>query len=111
MCNAELAVYIFNINDYYDCLFSVEMYNNRPKDQEKHMEHFTENMTALEKQLTKSQSVVTVRGKRGSPVPILIPSDCQPIMDMLSTPSVRSASGISQENPYLFANFSNYISI
>ena len=46
-------------------------------------------LTSLERELVKSQLLVTVRGKRGSPVQILMPHDCQLALDYLANPSIR----------------------
>ena len=39
------------------------------------MENFVNQLSPLEKELLRSHQVVTMRGKRGRPVPILIPPD------------------------------------
>lgn len=66
-------------------------------------------LTSLEKELVKSQVMVTVRGKRGTPVPVLIPQDCRAAMDYLSNSDVRQTLGIDQAvddrgNHFFFAN-------
>ena len=60
-----------------------------------HPDYF-EQLTSLERELVKSQLLVTVRGKRGSPVPILMPHDCQLALDYLANPSIRQTLEIKK---------------
>lgn len=64
----------------------------------------TNTLSELEKQLLKSHEVVTVRGKRSRPVPILIPPDLVGPMKRLANQDIRNRAGIKTSNPYLFAN-------
>ena len=72
-----------------------------------------ENLTPLEQKLVASHSLLTVRGKRGTPVPILIPSDCLGAIRYLADKGVRQQLGIREladdwGNHYLFANSGMY---
>ena len=58
----------------------------------------------LEKKLLDTHQVVTVRGKRGRAVPILIPPECILPMTKLTNKDYRKAAGVKASNPYLFAN-------
>ena len=85
--------------------FRLADYQNRPRAHEHHMEALVENLSALEKRLLDSQDIVRVRGKRGRPVPILIPHDIQHVLELITDAHVRAKVCLS-ESPYVFANFS-----
>ena len=66
-------------------------------------------LSSLEKTLIKRQMVMTVRGKRNSPVPLLIPEDCLQCLDFISNEGVRHKMNINNVkddhgNQFLFAN-------
>lgn len=61
-------------------------------------------LTPLEERLLASHDLVTVRGKCGRPVPVLIPDDCKPGMEYLSDLVVREAAGVNGNNIFFFAN-------
>ena len=66
-------------------------------------------LSALEKELVASHEMCVVRGKRGTPVPVLIPEDCQAAMTYLSRESVRKAAGVGKASDgegheFFFAN-------
>ena len=71
---------------------------------EAHMEGYMESLSPLEKQLIDSHGIITIRGKKGRAVPVLIPPDVKRVLELLANEEVRKRFGI-QENPYLFANF------
>ncbi|XP_033729942.1 uncharacterized protein LOC117319213 [Pecten maximus] len=64
----------------------------------------TAQMTDVEKHLLQSQAVLKVRGKRGRPVPVIIPSDAKLPLDFIATKERRNEAGINPDNPYLFPN-------
>ncbi len=53
----------------------------------------------------KSHELMTVRGKRGSAVPILIPAIAHPAMRFIGDRTVRKALAIN--STFFFANSSN----
>ena len=70
-------------------------------------------LTSLERRLVRSQLMVTVRGKRGRPVPLIIPQDCRAAMEYLANAHVRASLGISRvmDNSgsiFLFASRGEY---
>ena len=69
------------------------------------MKYFTGDLTCLERHLIESQRVITVRGKHGTPVPIIIPADVQPALEKIANQTLREKFGL-EDNQYLFANFS-----
>lgn len=90
--------------------FSLDSYLKRPKNPEKHMAHFQAQLSSLEKLLMKTQDLVTVRGKGGSPVPIIIPKDVKHILEMLIDVDLRPSWGIKKKNIYIFANWGKLLS-
>ena len=54
-----------------------------------HREEYESDLSTLEKQLLHSHDLCTVRGKHGSPVPVLIPPDAQPAMEYIADAQVR----------------------
>jgi hypothetical protein len=61
-------------------------------------------LSALERKLMTSLELLKVMGKRGSKVPVLIPTDCQGVLKKISNRSCRLNAGIKPDNIYLFAN-------
>ena len=56
-----------------------------------------------------THDIVTVRGKRGSPVPVLIPKDTKPLMDYISDRTLRESLNLNlsaddEGIEYIFAN-------
>ena len=73
-------------------------------------------LSSLERHLVDSQLMLTVRGKRGSPVPVLIPDDCMPAMKYIWNASVREQLGVNGAtddwgNHFLFASTGKMIFI
>ena len=64
-------------------------------------------LSPLEKQLAESLKMIKVMGKRGRTVPILIPAECQVILNKLADEHSRLSAGIEANNRYLFANAGN----
>lgn len=62
--------------------------------------------SAFERKLLQVHSIVTVRGKRGRPVPVLIPADVKDILKMIADEDVRTLIRVNSE--YLFANFGKF---
>lgn len=83
-------------------IFRIGSYNERETGKGNLFEEMRHELSEMEIHLIESQHVVTVRGKRGSPVPVLIPRDCHPALDFISNVRVRKT--IRVESPYLFAN-------
>ena len=81
----------------------LETYFQRPKEKEAHMQNFCGQLSELEEHLLKSQDIVTVRGKHGSPVPILIPADTKDLMEAIADKYNRDVCGMG-ENAFLFAS-------
>lgn len=59
-------------------------------------------LTNLEKKLIEEQKIITVRGKHGSPVPIIIPKDTIPLMELIADKQNREICGVTDE-VFLFA--------
>ncbi len=76
-------------------------YEDRPKNEEKHMGVYTEMLTALEKELNKTLELVHISGKRGCGVPVLIPLECTRLYIQLMDPKIREIANV-KDNPYLF---------
>lgn len=73
---------------------------------EQHMQDYLESLTALEKKLCETQEIFTVRGKKGRPVPIIIPGDLKHVTDLISSEEVRTLVGVNH-SPYLFPSLHN----
>ena len=65
-------------------------------------EDIIEHFSSLEKELCREMEHVTVRGKRGRGVPMLLNSKLVTVLEELV--SVREKVGISKECPYLFVS-------
>jgi hypothetical protein len=74
------------------------------------MQDLLGDLTSFEKQLVDSHDLVTVRGKRGRPVPILIPEDVQTILALIADHDVRRTIGVD-DNELMFANSGKCISV
>lgn len=72
--------------------------------EEPHMEAFLSMLSSLEKAIYRSHQMLTIRGKRGRPVPVLIPIDIQQLLQIVANKETRSSVGVGS-SPYLFANF------
>ncbi|XP_071121286.1 uncharacterized protein [Mytilus edulis] len=68
----------------------------------------SKDFTEVEKYLVEKQDLMTVRGKRGRPVPVIIPPDCRRALSFLANNEQRKLAKIVQGNPYLFPNSVNY---
>jgi hypothetical protein len=73
------------------------------------MEGLLGQMSSLERHLVDTHDLVTVRGKGGRPVPILIPQDIQHVLAIITDQKVRELVRISATNPYVFANFGEFV--
>ena len=58
-------------------------------------------LSNVEKNLSRSLLLVTIKGKRGRHAPCLIPRDCRVAIDILI--EQRGRIGVPASNPYLFA--------
>ncbi|XP_043203959.1 uncharacterized protein LOC122371602 [Amphibalanus amphitrite] len=65
-------------------------------------EEITEHLSKLEQELCRELTHVTVRGKRGIGVPMLLTAKMVETMELLV--ASRSRAGISSDNPYLFTS-------
>ncbi|XP_052811802.1 uncharacterized protein LOC128239273 isoform X3 [Mya arenaria] len=63
-----------------------------------------EDLTAVEKHLLDSQGLMMIRGKRGKPVPVIIPKDADKPLAFIANLEARLAAGVQSSNKYLFAN-------
>jgi hypothetical protein len=68
------------------------------------MSNMLSQLSDLEKQLVDDQEIVTVRGKHGSPVPILIPKDTAGLLHIITDTDTRSQCGVI-DTRYVFAQF------
>ena len=66
-----------------------------------------ETLSDFEKQLMKSNKVMSVRGKRGRGVPIIIPQDVKVVMDVLSHDKIRKRCAVS--SIFLFGTCGNFL--
>ena len=71
----------------------------------------TKSFTILEEQLLKTHEIVTVLGKRGNAVPIIIPPDTHTAMKLLIDPDIRKRAQIKSTNCYVFANTVKHLSL
>lgn len=70
------------------------------------MGEYINELSPLERKLLETQDIVTVRGKKGRPVPILIPQDMIVLMQLLLDDEVRGKIGVDT-SPYVFATLKN----
>jgi hypothetical protein len=68
----------------------------------------TADLTKVEEYLLKSQEMITVRGKRNRPVPVILPADCIKPLDFLVLAENRQGAGIEHSNDYLFPTTGKY---
>ncbi|XP_055958464.1 formin-2-like isoform X1 [Patella vulgata] len=76
-------------------------YENRKKGEAPH--HLVGQLSEFERKLLTEQEVMTVRGKTGRGVPVILPAITKAPLSYLTDSSVRSACGISSKNVYVFA--------
>ncbi|XP_013383013.2 uncharacterized protein LOC106153550 [Lingula anatina] len=79
-------------------------YQKRRKEGEPHMSQFMSSLSDLEKYLLTAHELITVRGKRGRGVPVLLPPDLYDLLELLASEEVRKAVQVDN-SPYLFPNF------
>ena len=77
-----------------------------------HMEHPKEALVEIRWLWRKgsgldSEDIIRVRGKRGRPVPILIPHDIQHLLELFTDAHVHAQVGVLA-SLYIFANFSKW---
>ncbi|XP_062566938.1 uncharacterized protein LOC134229248 isoform X2 [Saccostrea cucullata] len=70
-------------------------------------ESLAKDLTDVEKHLMGTQDLMRVRGKRGRPVPVLIPPDCRKALAFLANTAQRKKAKIAEGNLYLFPNSVN----
>lgn len=70
------------------------------------MAQYITSLSPLEKKLLETQDIVTVRGKKGRGVPIIIPADMETVMQLLLDDDVRKKAGVNT-SPYVFASLTN----
>lgn len=88
----------------FDTLTSrIDQFRERPVTTEHHLGEYFKTLSKLEKNLVMSQDMFTVRGKRGRPVPVIVPADIKHVLDLLQSQEMRQHLGI-HESPYLFAS-------
>ena len=73
------------------------------------IEEISQTLTPVERQLCKSFKLVFIRGKRGRKVSLIIPEDCQLLMDILK--DQRKNAGIPLNNKYFFGRFGAFTPI
>ncbi|XP_021353744.1 uncharacterized protein LOC110450516 [Mizuhopecten yessoensis] len=61
-------------------------------------------LSDFEKKLLETQEVMTVRGKTGRGVPVILPRETKAAMAYLTSIEVRKSAGIDIHNPYVFAS-------
>ncbi|ESO94384.1 hypothetical protein LOTGIDRAFT_175460 [Lottia gigantea] len=61
-------------------------------------------LSLLEKHLLESQDLMIVRGKRGKPVPVIIPDDCRKPLEFIVN---AEKAGVNKHNRFLFPNSVN----
>ncbi|XP_060584452.1 uncharacterized protein LOC132740548 isoform X2 [Ruditapes philippinarum] len=67
-------------------------------------EYLVGECTAFEKQLLESQEVMTIRGKTGRGVPVILPSETAKGLAYLTDSRVRISAGVHASNHYIFAS-------
>ncbi|XP_069109552.1 uncharacterized protein [Argopecten irradians] len=81
----------------------LEDYQKRKRGDAEAAEKILGECTALEKKLLDDQELMTVRGKTGRGVPVIIPKDCRSGLHFLCNQQIRRAAGIAESNEYIFA--------
>ena len=61
-------------------------------------------LTPLEEQLIQEMKLITVRGKKGKPVPVIIPPETRDALDY-----ILENRGVVGNSEYLFGNQGNYL--
>ncbi|XP_069120721.1 uncharacterized protein [Argopecten irradians] len=88
-------------------VIKLQSYASRSKGLNDFDESLAGELTAVEKKLLETQDLMRVRGKRGRPVPVLIPDDARHSLMCLADRSIRKEAGVADTNPYLFPNTAN----
>ena len=73
------------------------------KDFEERNSWLERNLTEKDELILKSFTITYVMGKGISLIPIIIPRDCEKIMEALADEQLRQLCGIAEENKFLFA--------
>ena len=89
-------------------MFRLSAYHKRHQVAKNLLHHIDKDLSSLERHLINSHELVAVRGKRGSKVPILLPSDIQPLMAYIADPVNRKTANIV-ESGYFFATKGKYL--
>lgn len=71
---------------------------------EQHLKEFRAELSEYEQHLVGTHDVLTIRGKRGRPVPVLLTPELRLLLDRLADEDVRKQVGV-EDNRYLFANY------
>lgn len=80
---------------------TIKAYKERPNWADAGIQEVKDSFTSLEQKLLTAMDLVYIRGKRGTPVPVIIPEDCQQVFQQLI--KLRSKVSIAHENSFLFA--------
>ncbi|CAB3987135.1 uncharacterized protein LOC110043873 [Paramuricea clavata] len=79
-------------------------FQERPNWKEANSSEIVKSLNKFEKNLSEMLDMVEVRGKRGRKVPIILTPELKTSIELLNR--TRSAVGIPEDNPYVFANAS-----
>ncbi|XP_060600852.1 uncharacterized protein LOC132754246 isoform X5 [Ruditapes philippinarum] len=103
LCQTRLMMYNKRRSGELEVI-SLQSYAARRKDLSDIDESVAADLTKVETYLLKSQELMTVRGKGGRPVPVIVPQDVKGPLDFIASKMTRKAAGISESNKYLFPN-------
>ncbi|XP_033751889.1 uncharacterized protein LOC117335804 [Pecten maximus] len=107
LCQARLLLYNKRRSGEVETI-KLQCYASRSRSSDDIDESLESDLTPVERHLLESQEFLRVRGKRGRPVPVIIPPDVGRVLTYLADTDGRHKSGIVQGNPYLFPNSVNY---
>ncbi|XP_033758095.1 uncharacterized protein LOC117340444 [Pecten maximus] len=85
-------------------VIKLQSYASRTKDLSDIDASMVGELSEVEKLLLKTQELMTVRGKRCRPVPVIIPADARKPLEFISDKGVRNEAGVDPNNQYLFPN-------
>ncbi|OWF47136.1 hypothetical protein KP79_PYT07144 [Mizuhopecten yessoensis] len=107
LCQARILLYNKRRSGEVETI-KLQCYASRSKPSDGIDESLESDLSPVEKHLLESQEFLRVRGKRGRPVPVIIPPDAKRALAFLASVKGRRSSGIVEGNPYLFPNSVNH---
>ncbi|XP_033725242.1 uncharacterized protein LOC117315207 [Pecten maximus] len=82
----------------------ISSYEKRKTGENELSQELRGDLAAFEKNLLNRQDMVTIRGKTGKGVPVILPQDTKKALQFLTDPENRTKVGVPSGNPYVFGS-------